>query len=107
MRSGHYLLRILGGETGAIDLQIINPDGSESIQWGKWEYQHLLDDLIPGEYCVTVNKGNGCNTAECFFVKPARIHGSFFSVVCANKPEPIEVKPSTTELTCNGFRLPD
>ncbi|MEZ4948523.1 MAG: T9SS type A sorting domain-containing protein [Saprospiraceae bacterium] len=83
------------GETGSIDLQITNPDGSESIQWENGSTSSLQNDLIPGEYCVTVAKGNGCETEECFFVKPAEYTVPSFLFVCANKPEPIEVKPST------------
>jgi hypothetical protein len=43
----------------------LNGEGPFEIQWSNGETGSMLQNLLPGSYCVTVNGANACSVSDC------------------------------------------
>ncbi len=82
-----------GSNDGAIRISVgggVSASGNYNIDWGTTTVNASvseLDNLNPGEYCVTVTDDNNCTAEECFTVNADKL---------------LDINPVVTDLACNG-----
>ena len=67
----------------------INGAGSYTYLWSTNETTQTIQNLGPGDYCVTVTDSNGCPFEGCVVISPFNC-------------DPFTINTTTTSVTCNG-----
>ncbi len=44
-----------------------NPNQVVTYSWSTGELTQVISPLVDGNYCVTINDGNGCEASDCFY----------------------------------------